>query len=92
MEDGHLLGLVTLHRIKEVPREAWAQTSVAQVMIPEAQLLKTRPEQELYVAMQRMSEDDVNQLPVVDQNGQWIGMVARDNILNFIRTRTELTA
>ncbi|HEX9615917.1 MAG TPA: site-2 protease family protein [Anaerolineales bacterium] len=91
VEDGHVLGLVTLHRIKEVPREAWPQTSVSQVMIPEAQLLKASPDEELYEVMERMSEEDVNQLPVVDQNGQWIGLVARDNILNFIRTRAELT-
>jgi Mg/Co/Ni transporter MgtE len=39
------------------------------------------------MVMGRMSEDDVIQLPVVDQNGQWIGMVARDNILNFLRRR-----
>lgn len=90
MEDGQVLGLVTMHRIKEVPREAWPQTNVSQVMIPEAQLLKARPDEELYEVMERMSEDGVNQLPVVDQNGQWIGMVARDNILNFLRTRSEL--
>lgn len=92
MEDGHVLGLITLHRIKEVPREAWAQTSVAQVMIPEEKLLKARPDEELYEVMERMSEDDVNQLPVVDQSGQWIGMVARDNILRFIRLQSEVTA
>lgn len=90
MEDGRILGLVTLHRIKEVPREAWPQTSVAQVMIRAEQLLKASPDEELYEVMERMSEDGVNQLPVVDQSGQWIGMVARDNILNFIRTRAEL--
>lgn len=92
MEDGRLLGLVTLHRIKEVPREVWPQTSVAQVMIPAAQLLKAGPDEELYEVMERMSADDVNQLPVVDKSGQWIGMVARENILSFIRSRAELAA
>lgn len=35
---------------------------------------------------------NVNQLPVMDQNGQWICTVARDNLLNLIRKRVELAA
>jgi predicted transcriptional regulator len=61
-------------------------------MIPEEQLLKACPDEGLYEVMERMSEDDVNQLPVMDQNGQWICTVASDNLLNLIRKRVELAA
>jgi Mg/Co/Ni transporter MgtE len=36
-----------------------------------------------------MTASDVNQMPVMD-NGQLLGMVARDRVLAFIRTRAEL--
>ncbi len=90
MEDGRLLGLVTLHRIKEAPRQEWPLTTVGQVMIPDARLLKVRPDEELTKVMERMTREDVNQMPVVDDSQQFVGMVARDNILDFIRTRAEL--
>lgn len=36
-----------------------------------------------------MTEEDINQFPVLD-NGRFLGMVARDRVLSFIRTRAEL--
>lgn len=39
--------------------------------------------------MELMTEEDVNQLPVV-REGQLLGMVARDNVLQFLRMRAEL--
>lgn len=90
MENGRMVGLITLHRLKEVPRPTWERITVAEVMIPEAQMHKVRPEEGLYEVIQRMADEDINQFPVVDSSGQWIGMVARDNILNFIRARAEL--
>lgn len=90
MQDGQLLGLVTLHHVQEVQREDWPVTPVAQVMVAKERLIKAQPDEELNEVLERMSEADVNQVPVVDDNGQWVGMVARDNILNFIRTRSAL--
>jgi CBS domain-containing protein len=36
-----------------------------------------------------MDENDVNQVPVMD-NDQLMGMVTRDRLLHYIRTRSEL--
>jgi hypothetical protein len=38
------VGLMTLHRIKEVPRPDWATTSAAQVMLPMEQLKCIEPD------------------------------------------------
>jgi Zn-dependent protease/CBS domain-containing protein len=88
-EGGQLQGLLTLHRVKRVPRERWRDTRVAEAMIPRAELKTVSPVDELNVVLDRMAAEDVNQLVVVD-DGQLVGMVARDNLLNFIRTRAEL--
>ena len=89
MEGDRVLGLVTVHRIKEIPREQWSFTTASQVMIPAHDMQKARPDEGLYEILERMTAEDVNQIPIMD-DGHWMGMVARDNVLNFIRTRSEL--
>lgn len=91
MQDDQMLGLVTVHHVQEVQREDWPVTTIGQVMIPKDRLSKAQPDEELAEALEQMVDADVNQLPVVDANGQWVGMVARDNILNFIQTRSALS-
>ncbi len=83
------VGLMTLHRIKEVPRREWATTSAADVMLPLDQLKRTDPDTELWTALQQMDRDGVNQLPVTRDN-QVIGMLSREDVITFLRTLQEL--
>jgi len=83
------VGLITLHRIKEVPRHEWVTTSVAEVMVPLEQLKRTDPDTELWTALQQMDRDGVNQLPVMQDN-QVIGMLSREDVITFLRTLQEL--
>jgi CBS domain-containing protein len=89
VEDDRVLGLLTLHRIKQVPREAWPATRVEQAMIPREELKTVRPDEPLVVVFERMTSEDINQFPVMD-HGQLLGMVARSNMLAFLRARAEL--
>ncbi len=58
-----LAGLLTLHRIKDVPREQWPATSVAQAMIPAGQVKRVAPDAGLWDALREMDADGVNQTP-----------------------------
>jgi len=78
-----------LHHVKEIPKERWATTTVGQVMTPFAQIKKVKPNEELSRVLEIMTSEDVNQLPVVEE-GKLVGMVARDNVLAFIKARSEL--
>jgi Zn-dependent protease len=82
-------GLLTLHRVKEIPRDEWETTIATQAMIPLAQLKRTRPEAELWAAMEEMDRDGVNQLPVMT-NGHILGMLSRDDVITYLRTLEEL--
>jgi len=84
-----VLGIVTLHNVKEIPRERWHSTTVSEIMTPLEQLQTAHPDDELSDVLEQMTHEDVNQLPVIDY-GKLVGMVARDNVLAFIHTRTEL--
>jgi Zn-dependent protease/CBS domain-containing protein len=83
------VGMVTVHRIKGVPRQDWATTSVAQVMLPLGQLKRTDPDTQLWTALQQMDSDGVNQLPVTRDN-HVLGMLSREGIITFLRTLQEL--
>jgi Zn-dependent protease len=83
------VGMMTLHRIKEVPRPEWATTSAAHVMLPWDQLKRIDPDTELWVALQQMDRDGVNQLPVT-RDHHVIGMLSRSDVITFLRTLQEL--
>jgi Zn-dependent protease len=88
---GETVGLMTLHRIREVPRNEWGKTSAAQAMLPLQKLKRLSPDGELWAALQQMDRDGVNQLPVIS-DGQVVGMLSREDVITFLRTLQELGA
>lgn len=88
MEEGQLRGLLTLGQIAEVPRERWPATRVADIMVPLDRLKVVRPEDALTTVLERMAAEDVNQFPVLEGE-RFVGMVSRDTLLNFLRTRAD---
>jgi predicted transcriptional regulator len=82
-------GLVTVHRIQQVPRAQWPHTRVDQIMIPRDQLKTVQPGDALSDVLDRMTNEDVNQL-IVLEGGELTGLIARDGLLNYIRARSEL--
>jgi Zn-dependent protease len=84
-----VIGLLTPQRIRETPSDAWPVTSVAQAMLPAAQVKPIQPDKELWTAWEQMSTDGVHQLPVV-ADGRLLGILSRDDIIGFLRARREL--
>ncbi len=86
---GRLLGIVGLHHVKGIPREVWASTPVAEAMTPVERVVKVGPDEPLDALMERMSVDGVNQVLVVE-DGRLLGLVSRDRLIEFMKTRAEL--
>lgn len=84
--NGMAVGLVTLHRVQNVPRDEWANTSVQAAMIPLNNIHWVTPTQPVMGVLEQMQAEDVNQMPVL-QEGHIIGMISRDSILRVIQTR-----
>jgi Zn-dependent protease len=82
-------GLMTLSHVKSIPRDARKTTLVRDAMTPFSQIKSVSPTEDLTKILQILSENDINQVPVVWEN-KVVGIVARDNIINFINTRNEL--
>jgi Zn-dependent protease/CBS domain-containing protein len=83
VDAGHVLGLICLEDIRKIPRQAWRETSVRDIMTPEEQLTTTTADADAAQALERISRDGINQLPVMD-NGELKGLIRREDILTWL--------
>jgi CBS domain-containing protein len=88
-DDGHLAGLLTLHGIKAVPRQRWGEVRVEDVLTPADKVTTVGPDDALHTALEKMDDAEVAQVPVVE-HGELVGMLGREQVLHYIRTRAEL--
>lgn len=88
VEKGEITGLVTPHEIKQVERAKWPYTTLHDVMRPLEDLHAVTPETPLTSALETMSRNDLNQLPVVS-NSHLEGVVSRADVLSYLQTSTE---
>ena len=92
MDNGRLLGMMTLHALNRVPREEWAVTSVQAAMLPRDHIRWAVPEEPVLALLQRMQSEDINQMPVLAgaPPGQVVGIITRESILRVIQTRSQV--
>jgi Zn-dependent protease len=88
---GDAIGLMTLHLLKQVPRAAWGNTTVAEAMITLQEMKKLTPADELWSALQMMDRDGVNQLPVIS-NSRIVGVLAREDVVTYLRLVQDVAA
>jgi len=89
VEKGELAGLVTPHEIKQIDRTKWPFMTLHDVMRPIKDVRSVAPDDSLKSALEVMSRDDVNQLPVVS-NGHLEGMLSRTQLFAYLQTHAEL--
>jgi len=84
-----VIGIVSLQDIKVIPKDRWETTKIQDVMVPLENMRTIHPEDDLFVVLQQMSIDQVNQLPVVEDD-KLVGMISRDSLTDAINVRSEL--
>lgn len=89
VDQGHLQGLLTLHNIKAISRSSWGTVTTGEVMTPSDQLLSVDPEEDAWTILRKMDEADINQVPVMEA-GYLLGVITRERLLHYLRTRSEL--
>lgn len=88
-QNGTIAGLLTPHEIKGIDRARWPYTTLSDVMRPLEDLHTVPPDTPLKSALEIMGREDLNQLPVVKE-GRLTGVLSRAQIVDYLRTRTEL--
>lgn len=89
MQGDQLAGLITLSEIRHVPREQWGQTPVGFAMIPAERLHTVSPRQNLNEVLPLLVAQDVNQVPVVEDD-RLVGVLSREDIVRFMEIRRSL--
>jgi len=84
VEEGRLVGIVTLEDIRKVARDEWPRTTVKQVMTPAAELESVSPEGEAEEALRKIRERDVRQLPVM-RDGELVGLIRRRDFVRWMQ-------
>jgi Zn-dependent protease/predicted transcriptional regulator len=87
--NSRVVGLVTIHNIRAIPRELWNIRTVEEVMTPLENIKSVRLDENLFSVLQILIENDINQIPVVEDHSV-VGLIGRDNILSFIDVRSQL--
>ncbi len=89
VQGNSLVGLITPNEVKKVPREDWPQSSVQSVMVPLKQLHVVTPDTPAVQALDLMTKQDVNQVPVVS-DGHLIGIFSRGQVIRYLQAHAEL--
>ena len=82
-------GLVTPVEVQQVEQPLWTRITVEQVMLPLEEMPAVTPEQSALEVVERMTRDDVEELPVVEQ-GEIRGLFTRTSVLEYLQRRGEL--
>jgi Zn-dependent protease/CBS domain-containing protein len=90
MTGERFLGIVTPREVAAVPPGEWQRKTVAEIMRPFDELEKVRPQTPVSDALEKMGRADVNQLPVIEPDGNLAGVISRQHILEALRIRREL--
>jgi Zn-dependent protease/predicted transcriptional regulator len=81
--EGRPLGLVTLRRIKQVPREQWPITSIQRVATPLEEVTVATPFEPLLEVLRRVRQGGESRVLVV-QDGQVVGIVSPTDIARVL--------
>jgi predicted transcriptional regulator len=89
VENGALIGYVSTHEVKEVPRSEWSQRTLAELVKPLSQDNTIGPEDDALKALAKMNRTGLSRLMVVERD-QLVGIIALKDLLNFLSLRVEL--
>ena len=87
LEDGQLVGLITVLEVQAMPPALWPWRRVGQVMRPLSPSLVVAPDVPVLQAMERMAREGWDRL-VVMQDGQVVGLVTHSAIVHFLQLRS----
>jgi CBS domain-containing protein len=87
LDQGRLVGLVTLQDVRELPREQWETSHIWDIMTPEDELVSLSLLDNAETALELLSQLDIRQVPVLE-DGELRGMVRRRDIVKWLQLQS----
>jgi Zn-dependent protease/CBS domain-containing protein len=88
VDDGRFAGLVTIADLRKIEQDQWPTTLVDAVMTPASDVPSVTPDEPLGAALEKFG-DELPLLPVV-RDGTLVGVLTRDALAGYVRTRQML--
>lgn len=88
-ENEKLIGVISVHDIKEIPREDWATTTAGDVVRPISDSEIINMNMEVSEAIKRMSKNDLGHL-VIMSGDKITGLITKSDVMRFIKLKSEL--
>ncbi|HKJ93944.1 MAG TPA: site-2 protease family protein [Longimicrobiales bacterium] len=89
VDDGRPVGLVTLARVKDKPRDEWSRYSVRDVMRPLDDQIAVASTDPLTDVLEKINDTDTRRVLVID-DGQLVGIITGADIAGWLKRAKEL--
>jgi Zn-dependent protease/predicted transcriptional regulator len=87
-ETQKLIGIISLHDIKEVPREEWPEVKAGDIVKPVSDSEKLSLSTSVSDAIKKMGKNNLSHL-VVMSGGRLRGIITKSDVMRFINIRSE---
>jgi len=89
VSDNTFLGMVSIHDVKQIPREDWKEVNVSKILDSRIIGFCVHPDDDATNAMSRMIKNGLGRIPVID-SGKLMGIVSNKDIMQIIKHKIDL--
>jgi CBS domain-containing protein len=90
VSNGKFIGIVSIHDVKQIPREDWDKVDVRKILDSKIISLCVSPDDDATSAMSKMVRKGLGRIPVLD-NGKLVGIVSHRDIMQIIKHKMDLS-
>jgi Zn-dependent protease/predicted transcriptional regulator len=87
VDGGRVVGILSVHRLSEVPQDRWPTTTVREVMLPLSDTLTAAPGDRVPEALDKLSRNGLGRLAVVD-GGRLAGYLSLKDVMHVLTVST----
>lgn len=89
VSNGMLMGIVSIHDVKQIPREDWNRVNIRKILDSKIINLCVSPDEDANSAMSKMVKTGIGRIPVLD-NGKLVGIISRRDIMQILQHKLGL--
>ncbi len=90
VDQGDLVGMVTLEDVRSIARDAWQSTRVQEIMTPKQELQTLSADSNASDALDKLAQLDIRQLPILSE-GRLQGLVRRSDIVKWLQLQSDIS-
>jgi CBS domain-containing protein len=87
LDGGRVVGILSIHRLGELPQDRWATTAVREIMLPLTDPLSAAPGDRVPEALDKLSRNGLGRLAVLD-GGRVAGYLSLKDVMHVLTVST----